>query len=65
MPLLSGTKLMERLGDEKIDVPTIIISEYNSQRLKKYTKDKQKRMFVPKPFTERQLLEHINIMINA
>ena len=65
MPLLSGTKLMERLGDENIELPTIIISEYDSQRLKKYTQDKQRHMFVAKPFTERQLLQNINRMISA
>lgn len=64
MPLLSGSKLMERLRDENIDLPTIIISEYDSQRLKQYIQDKQKRLFISKPFTERQLLEHINTMIN-
>ncbi|MGH1365075.1 MAG: response regulator [Calditrichia bacterium] len=63
MPLLSGTKLMERLNDEQIVVPTIVITEYESQRLKKQIQGRNERLFISKPFTERQLMDQIKEML--
>jgi FixJ family two-component response regulator len=60
MPGLSGVELQDRLISDGHDMPTIFISAFPNTTLERQVRQSGAIAYLPKPFKEDQLLEHID-----
>jgi len=64
MPVMSGAQLISSLRQFNIDLPTLIITSYDSNEIKKQVQQSENTEYLAKPFGDQELLSSIQKLFN-
>lgn len=65
MPGISGIELIERLADDNVEIPTIVITGYRDPQVERRARELGVVDFVKKPFDPKVLLAMIQDVLSA